>query len=1173
MGRHGAFVVVYVAAVVLGRLSRIDGSALAVVWPAAAVGFLWLASTWGHARRLLVPLVLLSVLAGVVNAVTGTGWALGAALAVANGVQALVAGAVMVSLQVRAGSAPWRLRHPGDLAALILASVAGSLAAALIGPAALWWSSGADFLPTAGAWILRNAVSTFAFAALALRLGDRELPPPLPRRGGRAGGGAGVGELTLAVVLTALAYTAVFEEPVHLPVAFLLLPLSLWAARFDTTIAAGHVLLVGLIAVIATLQGLGPFAVGSASTRVLLAQAFVAVAGLVSLVLALNRDERTRLVDDLRRAQQESTQQASLLRAVFEASTEAVTVYDADGGVVLRNRAAEQLSPAPPPGLTRTDWASFYRLRYPDGQLMPVEQTPFAQALAGHSITDVDVLVASQSEQTDRILQVSARPLPRTPGSGSSGGAVVAYRDVSAARAATAEIARARDLFSGVLAAATEQAIVGRDHDSRVMVFNQGAERMLGYSAAEVIGTTPGLFYDRDEIAERCTRLGLPVSDTVVHRAARHGHTETTQWTYLTKDGRRLQVLLTVSPLHDGNGEAIGTIGVATDITEQVRAQARLASSEQRFRTAFDTAPVGMMLVGLTGDQAGRILRVNQTLCSFTGRSEAELLSLDVHTLTHHEDRLACVESFAPFLSGQAHHAQVEKRYEHSDGSTRWGLLSATVTEPGPRPGPGPGPEVGVAPQNGGAPHGGQELLCLIEDITARRQAEEALRHQALHDALTGLANRALLSDRLEHALAAAARSGRPVGVLYLDLDGFKNINDGAGHSAGDEALQLVARRIGGCVRPGDTVARPGGDEFVVLCPDADSTSNLQVVAERIRTALGEPLPLQAGTFGIGVSIGLTMSTPRSNGEQLLRQADEAMYSAKRGGKNRVVTSDPGADRQAHHDAQILDALHGALNRHEFVLHAQPIVDLASGHITAVETLLRWRHPERGLLQPTDFLDLAESSPLMSAIGQWVLHESCRMAATWSEALGSAAPPVHVNVFGRQLESTEVTEQVMRALQRHGLPAHRLVLEISESHIPRIDTALRQELQELRARGVGIAIDDVGTGDNNLTRPAGLPIDALKIDEIFIAGLGADPACDAVVRAALGIGQSLGITVIAEGVETPHQAQLLRRYGADSAQGYLYSPPRPEPDLLEHLRQQAVRQRGQLRNNPAPDLP
>ena len=1036
------FAVVYTGAVLLGRATRMPGTTLALVWPAAAVAFLWVAVMWpplthqhthqhsyprNHGRihqlthRFTHPVTALagaSLLAGVLNALTGTSLALGAAFAVANGLQALIGPAVMYRLQTRAGSPPWRLRQPSDLTALVLASLTGSLAAACVGPLALWATTDTALLPATGTWLLRNAASTFVFAAFALRVVDRDLTRVWAHRRPTA-------EILAAALALGVSYTVVFAQPLHLPVAFVLLPLSMWIAlRFHTTTTAAHVLLVGVWVVTLTADGRGPFAISGPATRVLLAQAFVSVVALTALVLALHRDERAALLQQMRHVHRRADEQAALLSTVFETTSDGLSVYDAHGAALLRNPAALALFPDLPDHLPLEQWHTHFTFHHPDGSLWAPSQLPVAQALRGQSVENADVLVTTPAVPEGRLLTLSAHPMPADTGQAWAGGVVLAARDVSAERAASA----------------------------------------------------------------------------------------------------------------------------------------RLESSELRFRTAFDTAPIGMMIIGLSETEAAQILQVNTTMSEFTGLSEAELLARDFHDLTHPEDRAECIISFAPFLLGEITQSRAEKRYQHVDGSTRWGMLSATVMAPAVDT----GMNTATAPGNSGSGGGDPHLLCLIEDITARKAAEEALRHQALHDGLTGLPNRVLLHDRLTHALAAAGRDGTRVGVFFADLDGFKAVNDSAGHSAGDDLLREVATRFSTCLRPGDTLARLGGDEFAIVCPGLADESGLRVVAERLLAALREPVLLPSGTFSVGVSIGMSLAgTGTAAGADVavvLGQADDAMYDAKRAGKNRA---------QAHHDdeqargaraVRLLPQLREALEQEQFLLHGQPVLDLSTGQVLAVETLLRWAHPTRGLLSPAEFLDVAEDSPLMLGIGQWVLNESCRMAAVWSEQLGThrrlEAPAVHVNVSGRQLEAGHLHDDVLRALQTHGLPAHRLVLELTETHMPRITHSLLKDVQRLRERGVKIAIDDLGTGYSSLTRLTELPVDILKIDLAFVAGLGIDPGCDAVVRAVLGIGQALSISVVAEGVETTAQENLLRGYGADLVQGYLYSPPRPERELVRYLKEQ-----------------
>ena len=589
------------------------------------------------------------------------------------------------------------------------------------------------------------------------------------------------------------------------------------------------------------------------------------------------------------------------------------------------------------------------------------------------------------------------------------------------------------------------------------------------------------------------------------------------------------------SGARDPNGYRVA--GAVLDVTPQVLAAQALADGEERFRLAFDTAPVGMAMIGLS-ERPSALLRVNPAMCALTGRTEAELCVLDLDAISHPDEVLANRAMIEELCTGEGGNVQAEKRFRHPDGRTVWGQLAMSVVRP-----------------SDGRPFYG---ICLVEDITARKLAEEAVIHQSLHDPLTGLANRTLLYDRIEHALAASTRSRTPIGVLYIDLDGFKQVNDSAGHGTGDQVLVEAAARLRHTVRPGDTVARLGGDEFAIVCVNLADLDGLHAAASRVLESLRRPFQLAAGTFYVHGSIGLAISDETSSCDQVLADADAAMYAAKAGGKNRIAMPRAEDQVRAARVACLLPELLDAINNDQLIMYGQPVVDLATGRTVAVETLIRWDHPVRGILAPGEFLDVAENSSLMVAVGQRALAESCRMGAAWYQQLGAAAPDIHVNVSGRQLETGELTNEVLAALDASALPASRLVLELTETHMPVITDSLRADLDRLRQRGVRIAIDDLGTGYSSLARITQLPVDILKIDLRFTAGLGRDPACDAVVRAILNIGHAMGLSVVAEGVETPQQVELLRGYGCETVQGYLYSRPQPEAELVEYLTEHAA---------------
>lgn len=444
-------------------------------------------------------------------------------------------------------------------------------------------------------------------------------------------------------------------------------------------------------------------------------------------------------------------------------------------------------------------------------------------------------------------------------------------------------------------------------------------------------------------------------------------------------------------------------------------------------------------------------------------------------------------------------------------------------------------------------PHPARPLVYLFGlDVTDHRLVEEQLRHDALHDALTGLPNRFLFMERLSHAIVRAKRKEGPqFAVLFLDLDRFKVINDSFGHDVGDQLLVTVARRLQACVRPADTVARLGGDEFAILLEDIHDPADATRVADRVLHALSEPIDLGGyETFTSG-SIGIALSSfAYDRPELLLRNADMAMYRAKAGGRNRFEVFDRAMHAEALQRLQTETDLRRAVDRGEFVLLYQPIVALATGKIRGFEALLRWANPERGLLRPEAFLAVAEETGLIVPIGQWVVREACRQAQRWNaQYLGRDALQVGVNLSVREFLQPDLVGRLEQVLGETGLDPQLLHLEITESLVIDNPDAAKAVLHRLGALGIRLYMDDFGTGYSSLSYLHLLPVQALKIDRTFVQRLDEDDRAEHLVRSILTLAEGLGIPTVAEGVETPNQLGKLRAWGCTFAQGHLFSPP------------------------------
>ena len=431
----------------------------------------------------------------------------------------------------------------------------------------------------------------------------------------------------------------------------------------------------------------------------------------------------------------------------------------------------------------------------------------------------------------------------------------------------------------------------------------------------------------------------------------------------------------------------------------------------------------------------------------------------------------------------------------------------------------------------------------------ARRQGtENELAHLAFHDGLTGLANRALFTDRLEQALRRIARSDRDVSVVYIDLDGFKNVNDSLGHAMGDELIREVAAILTGAVRTEDTLARLGGDEFAILVEATHGSNEAVRIAERVLAALREPLDLGTARVNVSASVGIATGDVSSTGSSLLRDADNAMYWAKGAGRGRYVVFNPQMRSAAAERIQLEQDLWAALPEGQFRLVYQPVVDLVSERVVGFEALLRWDHPTLGVVLPERFLPVAEDIGLISDIGAWVLHEAAAAAAGWQRQHPDVALSMAVNVSPSQLGSPDLLRHVREALVDSGLPPASLVLELTESVLVRDPVLAAERLRELRSLGVKLALDDFGTGYSSLSHLRQFAVDILKIDRSFVSTIDDKEAMPAILRGLINLGRTLDLEIVAEGIEEELQRTHLRDGGAGLAQGYLFAAPLERAD-------------------------
>ncbi len=658
--------------------------------------------------------------------------------------------------------------------------------------------------------------------------------------------------------------------------------------------------------------------------------------------------------------------------------------------------------------------------------------------------------------------------------------------------------------LQGALLGAVGQSVVATDVENRVVYWNAAATREFGWTEAEILGKDASSTLAHESLLEQARELeanlllGKSWSGDLLMRR---------------KDGSVFTAAVSTSPVMDDFGGVKTFIAVMADVTERREAEA----SNQRLSAIIDST--GDAVIGESLDC--RIVTWNTGAERLLGYSALEAVGQPC-TMFIPSDRVdEFNNAFGRAKEGISTESLETMRLRKDDSVVDVSLTLSPWRD-------SDGRIAGVS--------------TIARDISDRKRMERDLEHQALHDALTGLPNRTLLVDRMNQALVGARRRERRLAVLFIDLDDLKVLNDAAGHPAGDEVLVELAARLRVIVRPGDTVSRFGGDEFVVLC-EANHVDAPWALAERLLAVISSPIDVRGQSYDLTASIGLALSDDESTVDSLLRDADAAMHQAKAEGRACIRLFETEIHERAAARLAAPAAMRRALDNGEFEVYFQPVIDIADEGLRGFEALVRWQHPERGLVSPLDFIGHAEETGLIVELGEYVLRRAVAEATLWTPTADpNGWPFLAVNVSARQLAETDLPQLVESVISEFGWPVERLTLEVTESVIMDDVASSISSLTALRDIGVRVSIDDFGTGYSSLSYLKQLPVDTLKIDRSFVSGLGADRHDSAIVEAIIALANTLGLGVVAEGVETRLQLEELRRLGCALGQGYLWSP-------------------------------
>ena len=662
--------------------------------------------------------------------------------------------------------------------------------------------------------------------------------------------------------------------------------------------------------------------------------------------------------------------------------------------------------------------------------------------------------------------------------------------------------------------------VVITDPDGNIEYVNPMFEEVTGYSLDEVLGENPRFLKSGETDQDEYEQLWETISSGGVWVGELHNK---------RKDGSLYWERANIGSIKDDQGNIVHYVAIKEIITQlkEDEKQLRLASA------VFQTAAEAIMVT----DADNRIQMVNPSFSQITGFDEEDVLGHDPGILKSGKHTIHFYQNIRSSLAQRGFwEGEIWNKRKNGEVYPKWLTISTMRDAQGDVEG----------------------YVSLFNDITQRKKNEELILQQANFDTLTGLPNRNLFADRLSQALSRANRINAQGALLFVDLDRFKLVNDTLGHSAGDKLLKETSERLKVCLRSSDTAARLGGDEFAIILPDITDPYVVKSVAQKILESLSQPYLIDNHEAFVSGSIGITIyPDDGQDAEHLVRNADSAMYKAKEHGRNTYQFYTAEMNDAALHKRELENSLHQALREQEFTLHYQPIWNIHSGALEAVEALIRWQHPVHGLISPSDFIPVAEEVGLISKIGAWVMEEACWFGASLYQYCDTP-PKISVNVSSRQIQRLDVAELTESVLQMTGMTGDRLIVEITESILIADEQKTHQQLERLRDMGIDIAIDDFGTGYSSLSYLKKYPISRLKIDRSFVNDLAHDAEDRALVSGIISLASSLSLKVIAEGVETREQVELIREMGCHSIQGFYFDQPLEGPALVALLEKQPV---------------